>query len=138
MKIVITGAHGFLGWHTRARLHTLTDHDVVADVDGLDVVEPTSLIDEHVSAHPDVDAVDRIHRRNQMERFVDSSAGELAPRCPDLVLLRIAKSIQLLGQSDCTLHPFDMTHHGPLVDAPTPYEMAEGDRHPPGARQRSS
>ena len=30
MKIVITGAHGFLGWHTRARLHTLTDHDVVA------------------------------------------------------------------------------------------------------------
>lgn len=30
MKIVVTGANGFLGWHTRARLHTLTDHDVVA------------------------------------------------------------------------------------------------------------
>lgn len=30
MKILITGAAGFLGWHTRARLHTLTDHEVVA------------------------------------------------------------------------------------------------------------
>jgi UDP-2-acetamido-2,6-beta-L-arabino-hexul-4-ose reductase len=29
MKILVTGAHGFLGWHTRARLHTLTDHEVV-------------------------------------------------------------------------------------------------------------
>lgn len=29
MKIVLTGAHGFLGWHTRVRLHALTDHDVV-------------------------------------------------------------------------------------------------------------
>lgn len=29
MKIVVTGAAGFLGWHTRARLHTLTDHEVV-------------------------------------------------------------------------------------------------------------
>jgi UDP-2-acetamido-2,6-beta-L-arabino-hexul-4-ose reductase len=30
MKIVITGAAGFLGWHTRARLHTLTDHEIVS------------------------------------------------------------------------------------------------------------
>lgn len=29
MKILLTGAHGFLGWHTRLRLHALTDHDVV-------------------------------------------------------------------------------------------------------------
>lgn len=29
MKIVLTGAHGFLGWHTRLRLHALTDHEVV-------------------------------------------------------------------------------------------------------------
>lgn len=29
MKIVVTGGAGFLGWHTRARLHTLTDHEVV-------------------------------------------------------------------------------------------------------------
>lgn len=29
MKIVLTGAHGFLGWHTRLRLHALTNHDVV-------------------------------------------------------------------------------------------------------------
>lgn len=30
MKIVLTGAAGFLGWHTRARLSALTDHEVVA------------------------------------------------------------------------------------------------------------
>lgn len=29
MKVVLTGAGGFLGWHTRLRLHALTDHDVV-------------------------------------------------------------------------------------------------------------
>lgn len=29
MKILLTGAHGFLGWHTRLRLHALTDHEVV-------------------------------------------------------------------------------------------------------------
>lgn len=29
MKIVLTGAHGFLGWHTRVRLRSLTDHEVV-------------------------------------------------------------------------------------------------------------
>ena len=30
MKIVLTGASGFLGWHTRLRLAALTDHDVVS------------------------------------------------------------------------------------------------------------
>lgn len=29
MKILVTGASGFLGWHTRARLHALTDHKTV-------------------------------------------------------------------------------------------------------------
>ncbi|MGI8434601.1 MAG: NAD-dependent epimerase/dehydratase family protein, partial [Nocardioidaceae bacterium] len=29
MKVLLTGAAGFLGWHTRARLHALTDHEVV-------------------------------------------------------------------------------------------------------------
>lgn len=29
MKIVLTGAGGFLGWHTRLRLHALTEHEVV-------------------------------------------------------------------------------------------------------------
>ncbi|MGO4340873.1 polysaccharide biosynthesis C-terminal domain-containing protein [Pedococcus sp. 2YAF34] len=29
MKIVLTGAAGFLGWHTRVRLAALTDHEVV-------------------------------------------------------------------------------------------------------------
>lgn len=29
MKILLTGASGFLGWHTRVRLDALTEHDVV-------------------------------------------------------------------------------------------------------------
>jgi UDP-2-acetamido-2,6-beta-L-arabino-hexul-4-ose reductase len=30
MKVVLTGADGFLGWHTRLRMHALGTHDVVA------------------------------------------------------------------------------------------------------------
>jgi UDP-2-acetamido-2,6-beta-L-arabino-hexul-4-ose reductase len=30
VKVVVTGAGGFLGWHTLARLRALTDHEVVA------------------------------------------------------------------------------------------------------------
>ncbi|WP_068255405.1 polysaccharide biosynthesis C-terminal domain-containing protein [Janibacter corallicola] len=29
MRIILTGASGFLGWHTRLRLHALTDHEVI-------------------------------------------------------------------------------------------------------------
>lgn len=29
MKIILTGTNGFLGWHTRVRLRSLTDHEVV-------------------------------------------------------------------------------------------------------------
>jgi len=29
MRVVITGAHGFLGWHTRVRMRALTDHEVI-------------------------------------------------------------------------------------------------------------
>ncbi|MET9021030.1 NAD-dependent epimerase/dehydratase family protein [Actinopolymorpha sp. NPDC004070] len=30
MKVVVTGGHGFLGWHLRVRLRAFTDHSVVA------------------------------------------------------------------------------------------------------------
>lgn len=30
MRILVTGASGFLGWHTRVRLRAVTDHDVIA------------------------------------------------------------------------------------------------------------
>lgn len=37
MRIVVTGGAGFLGWHLRARLRALTDHEVVSvDVDDWD------------------------------------------------------------------------------------------------------
>lgn len=29
MRVVLTGADGFLGWHTRLRIHALTEHEVV-------------------------------------------------------------------------------------------------------------
>ena len=29
MRIVMTGADGFLGWHTRVRLRALTGHEVI-------------------------------------------------------------------------------------------------------------
>lgn len=29
MRIVLTGARGFMGWHTRLRLAALTEHEVV-------------------------------------------------------------------------------------------------------------
>lgn len=29
MKVVLTGARGFLGWHTRLRMHALTTHEVI-------------------------------------------------------------------------------------------------------------
>jgi UDP-2-acetamido-2,6-beta-L-arabino-hexul-4-ose reductase len=29
VKVLLTGAGGFLGWHTRLRLHALTDHEVI-------------------------------------------------------------------------------------------------------------
>ena len=29
MRVVVTGAEGFLGWHTRVRLRALTDHEVI-------------------------------------------------------------------------------------------------------------
>lgn len=42
MRIVVTGADGFLGWHVRCRLAALTDHQVVAvgraDIDKLEMI----------------------------------------------------------------------------------------------------
>ncbi len=51
MKVVVTGADGFLGWHTRVRLAALTDHTVVpvgrAQWSGL----PTLLADADAVIH---------------------------------------------------------------------------------------
>ena len=29
MRLLLTGADGFLGWHLRCRVHATTDHEVV-------------------------------------------------------------------------------------------------------------
>lgn len=39
MRVVVTGADGFLGWHTRVRLKALTDHEVI----GVDIPNWGSL-----------------------------------------------------------------------------------------------
>lgn len=43
MKILITGASGFLGWHLRCRLHALHDHEVVA-IDRSNMADLTELM----------------------------------------------------------------------------------------------
>jgi UDP-2-acetamido-2,6-beta-L-arabino-hexul-4-ose reductase len=44
MRVVMTGADGFLGWHTRVRMRALTDHNVISvDVGNWDCL--TELVD---------------------------------------------------------------------------------------------
>lgn len=59
MRIIITGASGFLGWHTRARLHTLTDHEVISIT--------RQSWDELPSAVTDADAIIHIAGINRAE-----------------------------------------------------------------------
>ncbi|NCD19452.1 MAG: SDR family oxidoreductase [Actinobacteria bacterium] len=51
MRVVVTGAHGFLGWHTRVRARALTDHVVVpvAQVDWAEL--PRLLADADAIVH---------------------------------------------------------------------------------------
>jgi len=46
MRIVVTGAAGFLGWHLRSRMHVLTDHEVLP----VDIGEWPRLAERVVSA----------------------------------------------------------------------------------------
>lgn len=57
MRVVLTGAGGFLGWHTRLRLHALTDHEVVA-ID-------RATWPELISAVADADAVIHVAGANR-------------------------------------------------------------------------
>lgn len=79
MKIVLTGAHGFLGWHTRCLLHATSDHTVVAvgrdswpqlaelmaDADavlhvaGINRADDTELVDGNIGLARDVAAAVR-------------------------------------------------------------------------------
>lgn len=70
MKIVLTGAGGFLGWHTRARLHTLTDHEVV----GIDRAAWSTLPEQVASA----DAVIHLAGVNRADSDEAVTDGNLA------------------------------------------------------------
>lgn len=69
MKIVITGAGGFLGWHTRLRLHALTDHEVVP------ITRDTW--DELSSSISDADAVIHIAGVNRGDSDDEVSEGNV-------------------------------------------------------------
>ena len=70
MRIVLTGAGGFLGWHLRCRLHALTDHDVVAvDRSGFDT------LDEAVAGADVVVHVAGVNRAETDTDVVDGNLG---------------------------------------------------------------
>lgn len=100
MRVAITGAHGFLGWHTRVLLRTLTGHDVVAVgrdewprltemLDGVDAVIHIAGVNRGGDA--DVHAgnlslaselVDALRRSGGVDRLVYAStirAGDATP-----------------------------------------------------------
>lgn len=70
MKILLTGAHGFLGWHTRLRLHALTEH-IVVPAGRSDWASLPSLV-------RDVDAVIHIAGVNRAETDAEVSDGNIA------------------------------------------------------------
>jgi len=71
VRILLTGAAGFLGWHTRVRLGALTDHEVVA----VDRTEWATLVDYMDG----VDAILHIAGVNRgTEDDVEGGNGDLA------------------------------------------------------------
>jgi len=78
MRIVMTGADGFLGWHTRVRLRALTDHEVIP----VDLSNWADLPDLVGSA----DAVLHFAGINRAsEREVDEGNAQLAEGLADAV-----------------------------------------------------
>ncbi|WP_454085367.1 polysaccharide biosynthesis C-terminal domain-containing protein [Georgenia sp. Marseille-Q6866] len=97
MRIVVTGADGFLGWHTRARLRALTTHtvvpisrptwlqlteaineaDAVLHLAGVNRGAGREVEDGNVSLADDVAAAVRLSRRRPVVVFANSvRAGE--------------------------------------------------------------
>jgi UDP-2-acetamido-2,6-beta-L-arabino-hexul-4-ose reductase len=82
VKVVLTGAGGFLGWHLRCRLRALTDHDVVAvdrsNFDALDEAMATADAVIHVAgvnrAETDSEVIDgNVRLAEAVARAVHSS-----------------------------------------------------------------
>lgn len=78
MRVLVTGANGFLGWHTRVRLRALTDHEVV----GVDVADWDRL-DELVASADAVLHFAGVNRAS--DREVEEGNAQLARDLADAV-----------------------------------------------------
>lgn len=94
MKILITGAGGFLGWHLRCRLHAQHDHEVVP-VDRSTMADLAELVHGvdaviHVAGVNRADDDQMLHGNTELARTVAAAlrAGGVRPR------LVFANSIQ--------------------------------------------
>jgi len=76
MKVLVTGAGGFLGWHTRLRLHALTDHEVVP-VGRAEWSQLAALIGD-VDAVLHLAGVNRADTSDEVERVNVALADDLA------------------------------------------------------------
>lgn len=76
MRVLLTGAHGFLGWHTRLRLDALTDHDVIPI--GRDGFSDLSELCASVDAVIHIAGVNRAETDEQIRNGNVSLAHDLA------------------------------------------------------------
>lgn len=92
MKVLLTGADGFLGWHTRLRLHAQGQHsvvaagreewsqlgDLIADCDavihvaGVNRADPSALVGENVALATDVVNAMKAHPRPRRIVYANS------------------------------------------------------------------
>jgi hypothetical protein len=87
--------------------HPRPDEDLVADRDAADVVQRAVVVDEHVAADPDVDALIRVHRGDQPERRIDRGVRQLRPHGADRVLIGVRQAVQAFGQRDRATDPLE-------------------------------
>lgn len=107
MRVLVTGSDGFLGWHTRARLHTLTDHEIVAVAEA-----DWPRLPELVGA---VDAV--IHLAG-INRDTDDNVEHGNVRLAEELVAALASDLARRGATDGPAIVYSNTIH---ADADTPY-----------------
>lgn len=138
MRIVITGASGFLGWHTRLRLRALTDHEVVP-VGRAEWPALSSLIHDadaviHVAGVNRADSDDEVSGGNV--RLAEDVAAAISEKGEPVILV-YANSIQAgngtpygTGKDSAAqiLRDSTTSTHGNFVDVRLPNIFGEHGR----------